>query len=335
MPRIANNPKISSLRIFVPEAIINSYRNNKYYYPIINKRKLINEILGLKPDVVFCPTLQFTYKWPIPFVIMIRNMEPLVYDNKFNPIKEKIKNYGRKILSKNACLQSDGIIAVSNHVKDYIINNFNVEKDKVAKIYHGIDKSSVAFTPDSLSGNKIFTAGSIRPARGLEDLILAFSLIKNKYPRLRLLIAGKVEPGMFHYKHNLEKLIENKNLTKRIIWLDNIEKDEMIKLFKSSKVFIMTSRAEACPNIALEAMKYGNYIISTDNQPMPEFFGKGATYYCAKNHYDLATKLEKTISLNKSDLLKYKRIYKNNLNRFSWDRSANKTVSFLEQVIKR
>ena len=258
-----------------------------------------------------------------------------MYNNKYNPIKERVKNYGWKILSKNACLKSDGVIAVSNHVKDYLINNFNIEKEKVAQIYHGINQSTVSYTSNSLLDNQIFTAGSNRPARGLEDLILGFSLIKNKYPNLKLSIAGKVEPVMKNYKSRLTKLIEEENLTGRIIWLGDIAKDKMVNLFQNCKVFIMTSRAEACPNIALEAMNYGNYINSTDNHPMPEFFGKGAIYYAANNPLDLALKLEKSLLLNKTNLLKFKRIYKENLDKFSWDDCANKTVSFLESVIKR
>ena len=84
MPKLASNKSIETLKIYVPQKIVGHFNKSKHYYPIINNKILIKEILESKPDIIFCPTSQFTFKWPIPFVTMIRNMEPLVYNNKSN-----------------------------------------------------------------------------------------------------------------------------------------------------------------------------------------------------------------------------------------------------------
>ena len=152
---------------------------------------------------------------------------------------------------------------------------------------------------------------------------------------MKLKIAGQVEPVMKNYKKSLDKLINKHGLKNRIIWLNHVDKSKMIELFNKSKVFIMTSRVEACPNLALEAMKYGNYIISSKNEPMPEFFRNGAIYYSEKNPNQLAKKLEETILLKRSDIIKYNKINKKNLDRFDWELCANSTVSFLEEVIEK
>ncbi len=54
----------------------------------------------------------------------------------------------------------------------------------------------------------------------------------------------------------------------------------------------MTSRAEACPNTVLEAMAHGAVSISTDQQPMPEFYGESAAYYRATDAAQLASQIE-------------------------------------------
>ena len=295
IPKIASHSKINSIKVFVPKDVIKKFNNIDYFSPITNNRLFKKEVLSLTPDIIYSPSINYAHKWPIPFVIMIRNMESLAYDNKFNPIQEKIKNHARKILSMNACKKSNGIIAVSKYVKQYLINNYAIKDNKIREIYHGVNNISIREKTDEPLENQIFTAGSIRPARGLEDIILAFSLIKNRFPKLKLKIAGKVEPVMKNYKKRLLNLINKLQLTERIIWLDHVDKNEMIKLFKKSKVFVMTSRVEACPNLAIEAMKYGNYIISSENEPMPEFFQNGAIYYVEKNHNQLAKNLEKTL----------------------------------------
>jgi glycosyltransferase involved in cell wall biosynthesis len=44
-------------------------------------------------------------------------------------------------------------------------------------------------------------------------------------------------------------------------------------------VFLATTRAEACPNTALEALIHGCSVVSTSADPMPEFLGDAARYY--------------------------------------------------------
>ena len=92
----------------------------------------------------------------------------------------------------------------------------------------------------------------------------------------------------------------------------------------------MTSRAEACPNIVLEAMSYGCLSISTDQQPMPEFFGDSAAYYRAKDGERLATVL--AFALGSSDETKSAKntIAVSRAKQFDWKTTANQTVEQLE-----
>ena len=50
----------------------------------------------------------------------------------------------------------------------------------------------------------------------------------------------------------------------------------------------MTSRVEACPNIALEAMSHGAFCLAADNPPLPEFFQGAALYYRPRSGEALA-----------------------------------------------
>ena len=95
----------------------------------------------------------------------------------------------------------------------------------------------------------------------------------------------------------------------------------------------MTSRAEACPNIALEAMVYSKKIISTDNDPMPEFFQKSATYYKAFDSADLTKQIRKVMSYSKVEEDFFKTHAIKSLDRFSWDTCASKTVEYLEKIL--
>ena len=95
----------------------------------------------------------------------------------------------------------------------------------------------------------------------------------------------------------------------------------------------MTSRAEACPNIALEAMVYSKQIISTDNDPMPEFSQKSATYYKACDSTDLTKQIRRVMSHSKIEKKSFKAHAIKSLDRFSWDICASETVKYLEKIL--
>ena len=73
-----------------------------------------------------------------------------------------------------------------------------------------------------------------------------------------------------------------------MVWAGQLTEPEMAWCFGHCEAFVMTSRAEACPNVALEAMSHGCRVVSTSQPPMPEFFGEAAAYYRGGDARDLA-----------------------------------------------
>ena len=131
-------------------------------------------------------------------------------------------------------------------------------------------------------GEFLFTAGSIRPARGLEDILYALNSLALEKVNLNLAIAGNTASNMLSYRSSLEKYILNNGLGKKVIWAEELNKSEMNWCYKNCKAFIMASRVEACPNTALEAMAHGCSCISSYNPPLPEIFADAAIYYVPK-----------------------------------------------------
>src|SRR5262249_30526606 len=125
----------------------------------------------------------------------------------------------------------------------------------------------------------VFTAGSIRPARGLEDLIKAMAIVLRQGLALRLVIAGKPDAGTHAYKARLEHMARRIKVDTYILWAGQLSSLEMSWCYYNCAAFVMTSRAEACPNTALEAMSHGTLCISGDHPPMPEFFRDTALFY--------------------------------------------------------
>lgn len=95
----------------------------------------------------------------------------------------------------------------------------------------------------------------------------------------------------------------------------------------------MTSRAEACPNIALEAMSHGVLTVSGDNAPMPEFFGQAALYYPLGDPPSLAAAIRETLALPlpERDFLRSKG--RERAVEFDWNTTAERTMQELRKVM--
>ena len=102
-------------------------------------------------------------------------------------------------------------------------------------------------------------------------------------------------------------------LNDRIIIVEGIDYKSLRLFIKKAKLFAFPSLIENCPNILLEAMRSGCAIISSNNDPMPEFCDKNVVYFNPLNPLDIRDKIYQTI--NDADLLK------------SLGRSAHKRVS--------
>ena len=187
-------------------------------------------------------------------------MEPFAYSGRNNPFSEKLRNYARRKIAYHAVRRSHRVIALSKYVKQFLVDNLNIPKNKISVVNHGIyhDKSfncvRPSAVPESWKGDFLFTAGSIRPARGLEDIIYALKHLVTGKSDVNLLIAGATNSNMLPYLKSLKAKIAEFGLLRKIIWAGSLNHEEMNWCYKNCRLFVMTSRVEALAMIALEAL---------------------------------------------------------------------------------
>ena len=95
----------------------------------------------------------------------------------------------------------------------------------------------------------------------------------------------------------------------------------------------MTSRAEACPNVVLEAMSYGCPCVSVRRDPMPEFFGDAAVYVARDDDAEaLSDALCGVLEApERAALLRRRAISRASL--YTWSMTALRTVEELQCAI--
>ena len=353
IPRLASHPKVSKLLVGFPETMdISAWKVRFTFVEWISLKTQSfpwqniggaarRKISQFKPDVLFIPTGRFLKIYSVPVVNMIHNMEPLANINKRNPYLVRIKNRVRAKLAKKAVQNADLVIAVSEYVRDFLGKTWNIPRSKMSVIYHGLnysdDRNNVkpVVIPESWNGKFLFTAGAIRPSRGLEDIISAIDYLVSEDTHYidNIIIAGTTHSTMNKYRHSLQKTIEKKRINDHIFFAGNLNEQEMNWCYQNCAAFIMTSRVEACPNVALEAMSHGCLCISADNPPLPEIFAEGALYYQSKNGKSLVEAIQTVFSWDNHQRHRSSKLAKQRAADFSWDITANETVQELEKVI--
>jgi glycosyltransferase involved in cell wall biosynthesis len=291
--------------------------------------------------VIFIPVERYFYFKKIPVVNMVQNMEPLAGGDGGNPVFERVQHWFRAYLAKKGIRKADRVIAISNFVKEYLKDSCGVPDDKIGLIYYGMNNPEncrarrPSILPLDWEEDFIFTAGSIRPTRGLEDIFLAMHyLIKGKEELPSLVVAGEPNPNMAGYQNKLKKWVKQLGIADKVCWANHLDDSEMAWCYKNSKLFIMSSRVESFGQIALEAMSHGCPCISADNPCLPEIFKDAAMYYPPRDGQSLAKNIRSVLSWDTGQREEAASRSRNRANMFSWDVCVSKTVSELVKAVK-
>lgn len=292
-----------------------------------------------RPDVVFFPTARWLPTGR-PTVVMVQNMEPLARPFGGNGPVDVAKNLVRRYLAWAAVHRADRVIAVSGFVRDFLVRRWKAAPGKVAVVYHGVEAPpvpSLVARPQALQGlsdwDFLFTAGSIRPSRGLEDLIGAMVLLKDRGVGLRLVIGGQADRHARFYQQRLERLARELRVAQRIIWAGHLDRHEMSWCLAHCRLYVMTSRVEACPITALEAMSHGCEIVSSDPPPMPEILGDAAVYYRAGDTAALAERIRERLDAGRANRAHLQGQALARAGRFTWGGTARQTVDQLSAAL--
>ena len=343
-PLLAQDPRVSALRLFMPQGAMAPPPEGIPVFEwakgsaAARRRAIRTALEDFGPDVVFIPTARYFATPGAATVVMVRNMEPLLTPFEGNTLIDRVKNVGRRIAAEHACRRADRVIAVSDHVRDFLVDRWSIASDRIGTVYHGVDVPAVVQRPVSLEALGeapfLFSMGSIRPARGLTDLVDGLADARLP-PSLRLVFAGKADRGSEPYLASLRDRAREIGVADRIIWAGQLNPSEVAWCFRHARAFVMTSRAEACPNTVLEALSHGSLSVSGDNPPMPEFFTDAALYYANGDSRSLANSLVELLAQPLAAAQTLRDRARERAAHFTWESCARRTVDELAVAFNR
>jgi glycosyltransferase involved in cell wall biosynthesis len=287
-------------------------------------------------DVLFLPCQVGSHAPELRRVLMLRNMEPFLFERYHYGLKTWLRNRLLRRESVRCLRAADRVIAVSGFARERLIHGIGVDAARVRTVYHGRpDQRSSAhdardqeiLTQIGLKNHYVLTCGSLLPYRRCEDVIAAFNQgAPGLGARMRLVIAGSGTDRS--YGDFLRRTIAASPLHERILAVGHVPSETMGALYRRCVACVIATEIEACPNIAIEAMAAGCVIVSSDRAPLPEMFQGCSLEYRARNIGHLVQQLRLAVENNslrremKSKALK-------RVEDFSWEKCARETYSAL------
>jgi len=198
------------------------------------------------------------------------------------------------------------IIANSNYTKDLMQASLKIDDKKIQIIHPGIDvyKNSISDEVKNhvknIIGNKypvITTLARVEKRKGHLFIINAIYELKNKFPNMIYLIAGKGP-----YLDKIRALVKRLNLENYIIFLGWITEPEKSAILSSSDIFAMTpitsgESVEGFGMAFIDAAFNGVASLGSDSGGIKDAVIDGQTGIICKtnNQSDITSKLEKLL----------------------------------------
>jgi len=235
---------------------------------------------------------------------------------------------------RRAARTADQIIAVSGNTKQELLSLVGESfEDKISVVHHGIPSRSVAATSwDELSRKHaiqkpyFLVVGEVRRHKNLEGVVKAFSLFRSRHDanEAGLVIVGRI------VENDLYAAIKNTGI-ENIVFTDYISSEDLSACYDHSQAVVMVSIVEGFGFPVIEAMARGIPVICSDSTSLVEIAGGAALTVDPRDHNGIADRMQSVLSDNE---LRSKLVAAglSNVNRFSWESAANKTMNVYRKV---
>ena len=221
------------------------------------------------------------------------------------------------------------VITPSNYLREEIIKTYKVSPSRIVVNYNAADDNEVLPFQTKRIQHQIVTTARLVAWKGIDGIIKAVAILKNKFPDIKLVVAGE-GPEMNH----LQSLAREKGISDHVTFLGNVSRAETWHLRKNSEVYVLNSTYEGLPHTVLTSFAAMIPVVATNISGTNEaiYHEKTGLLVEPNNEKELAEaitrlfeepELGEKLTKNGAILLKEK---------FSWEAHLKNLLSVLESV---
>jgi len=150
----------------------------------------------------------------------------------------------RNLLMRWAYRRAKNIFVVSEFTKREIEKS-GFKLDKYVVVPVGVDTNyfhPILLEEKILAYPFILTVGALKHRKGYHVSIPAFGLIAKEFPDLKYIVIGS--QGLIDYYGKLKNIVAELGLNDRVIFLEKISDEEILKYYNSAELFLMISTTD-------------------------------------------------------------------------------------------
>ena len=289
-------------------------------------------------DVCFFPAAhkRLPVKSPFPTVGVVHDMSPWWERKNREYLKVLIR-----MLLPSALRKLDRIIAVSEWVKQELMDITGIKENKIVVIPNGIDfqafyprprgeESVVLIQPFSFRRPYVLYASRIEhPIKNHVRLIEAFGIFKErtKHPH-RLVLAGGDSRGA----EKVKAAAAASPYKNDIFFTGHFPSTSLPELYSGADIVVIPSMYEGFGMGALEAMASDVPVACARAASLPETAEHAALYFDPSSAEDMADRMI-TLTTNRVVHRECRRLGLERAQNFSWDRCAAQTYKVLQEAV--
>jgi 1,2-diacylglycerol 3-alpha-glucosyltransferase len=284
---------------------VNVYPDARIKVPFYNK--LINEIMGWKPEVVHSQT-EFSTMMAAKHIVKKFNIPHI---HTYHTMYEDYLNYlfGGKIIKRSTAAKVtrfilssiDEVIAPTDKTKmalrdygvqcDINIIPTGIDLERFQKSVTEEEKQQLRLTHGIKEEDKVMVyVGRIAEEKNIDEIITLFPEVLKKVPNTKLLIVG----GGPHLEI-LKNLVREKVLEEQVIFTGMVEPEDVYKYYKLGHIFVTASTSETQGLTYLEALSSGCPVICRYDKAVDGVVLQGRNGFSYKNSWEFVLYASETL----------------------------------------
>ena len=202
------------------------------------------------------------------------------------------------------------VIAISEHVRDSLVERYGLDPGRIRVIHHGVN-------------HRVFSVGNAHrepfllypanrwPHKNHERLFEAFALVRRERPDLRLVLTGGGH--------------EHRSLPEGVAAPGRVPVDRLVELYRTASALVYPTLYEGFGMPALEAMACGCPVAVSRVASLPEVCGEAAVYFDPTSVEDIARGIDDVLADPPSGGVE-------RAARFTWDECARRHEDVYRQL---
>lgn len=245
---------------FVKPVLHDSYSSRAVFVSVPNARKYIKQ----------CDIIHALDGYPYGIIGALANVgieKPLVINGVGTYSVLPLEQFFKKDLLKWSYKKADKVLCISNFTQREILKRVKLNNTQVVNL--GVDYEKFQQAAEIRKpGRAIVSVGALKPRKGYHVAIPALAQVKKKYPDVKYHIVG--DQSHAEYFQELQGLVKKHDLEANIVFWQNIEDEQLLKLYGQSDIFLLTplnidNNFEGFGLVYLEANAAGLPVIGSSN----------------------------------------------------------------------